>query len=133
MARQDVYYGQLAIKAPRMEESGSLIRQHMPKRVRTSVELHPEEIAAKRVRAYLWDMGKVDRGLVWGWKLYVADRLNLPYNTALAIINGRLTRLGLQLVKHFAVQTGCPISVFYDEKVRTMAAPSEAEIQAAAA
>jgi len=130
--RTDVYYGSLAIKAPRNEEGGSLIRQHMPRRVR-SMEIHPEEIAAKRVRAYMWDMGRVDRDLVWGWKQYVADRLNIPYATALKIINGNLTRLGLTLVKHFVVQTGCPISVFYDEKVRTMAAPGESDYQSAAA
>ena len=115
MPRQDIFYGNLALKAPRMHE-GSFIRANMPRRVRAVTELHPEEIAARRVREYLWDMGKQDRGHVWGWKGYVADRLNIPYQTALNIINGKLTRLGLTLVKHFAVQTGCPISVFYDEK-----------------
>jgi hypothetical protein len=116
MARQDVFFGQLAIKAPRVAEGGSLIQQYR-KPVRNVPELHPEELAATRVRQFMWDIGKVDRGHVWGWKLYVAEVLDLPYATALAIINGRLTRLGLKLVKHIAARTGCPISVFYDEKV----------------
>jgi hypothetical protein len=70
------------------------------------------EVAARRIREYLWDLGAEKNHHLWIAE--VARKAELNYTTVWALVRGYKTRVGPDVVDQITRATGCPIAVFYD-------------------
>lgn len=78
-----------------------------------------DEIACDRVRRWLFEMGKADKGaedgsLDYGWMAHVSERSGLTYGVTRAIIHRDQTRLSLYSARMISRKTGIPLHIFYD-------------------
>jgi hypothetical protein len=74
------------------------------------------EIAAERIREFAWDLGAEREWYRW---IAAAQRemgFNC-YSTVWAIVTGKKTRVGPDVVDQISRATGIPVAVFYDEEV----------------
>lgn len=93
----------------------SFIATSMPRRPR-NLDDRPicTEVAAARIREFLFEVGRNDKDLEWGWMAHAAKSAGLNYGTARSIIHRDKTSVGPTVVEQISRHTGCPISVFYD-------------------
>lgn len=77
--------------------------------------MHCKEIAAIRIREFLFELGAEVKFRFPGWIAYAVEKAGFAcYGTGRGIINGSVTSVGPDVVEQISRHTGCPISVFYD-------------------
>jgi hypothetical protein len=107
----------LKLKKPSLK-APSFVSQHLPRRPRAiNDDRRPcKEIAAERVREFLWELGAEVEYATPGWKAYAIKKAGLHcYHTGWAIIQGEKTTIGPDVIDQISAKTGCPVGVFYDE------------------
>lgn len=94
----------------------ALKRYKTPQRLELAMEKRPcAEIAAERIKEFLWDLGAEKDWYRW---IAAASRAaGLNYRTAYDIATGRKNYVGPRVVDQIATITGIPVSVFYDEEI----------------
>lgn len=112
--------------APRVD-GDSFITTHIPKRQSQAylelVDNRPKctEIAYERIREYLFEIGRNDMGLEWGWIAHAAKIAGLNYRTAWSIVHREQTAAGPIVVEQISRKLRCPVSVFYDAHIPKVA------------
>lgn len=126
------------IYPPRID-GNSFVTSHIPRRQTPEylhlVENRPRctELAYERIREYLFEIGRNDMGLEFGWMAHAAQVAGLNYATARAIIHREKTSIGPTVVEQISRKLRCPVSVFYDVTPPRVAASKAPPMKVAAA